>query len=173
MKKKIIARKSIRKRKNITWPVLLVTSFFICFGIAGLGSAVTMPNIAGWYKDLPKPSFSPPNAVFGPVWTVLYFLMAISAFLVSLKGVEKPIVRRALAVFGIQLCLNFLWSLTFFGFQNPGNAFLVIIVLWLTIIWTMIRFWKIQRVASVLLLPYLLWVSFASYLNYSIYLLWR
>ena len=172
MKKKKPARKILPKR-TIAWPVLLITSLFICFGIAGLGSAVTMPGVAGWYKDLPKPSFSPPNAVFGPVWTVLYFLMAISAFLVSLKGVGKPLVKRALAVFGIQLGLNFMWSLTFFGFHNPGNAFAVIIVLWLTIIWTMVRFWFINKTASLLLIPYLLWVSFASYLNFSIYLLWR
>jgi benzodiazapine receptor len=172
MKKKKISKKSSSER-NIPWPILLATSFLICFGIAGLGSAVTMPGVTGWYREIAKPSFNPPNSIFAPVWTVLFFLMAISAFLISIKGLRKSVVRRALAVFGIQLGLNFFWSLTFFGFHNPGNALLVIIVLWLTIAWTMVRFWIVNKTAAVLLIPYLLWVSFAAYLNYSIYLLWR
>ena len=172
MKKKTLSKKSLSDA-NISWPILLITSLLICFGIAGLGSAVTMPGVTGWYSEIAKPSFNPPNWVFAPVWTVLFFLMAISAFLVSLKGIRKMLVRRALAVFGIQLGLNFFWSLTFFSFHNPGNALLVIVVLWLSIIWTMARFWIVDKAAALLLIPYLLWVSFAAYLNYSIYLLWR
>lgn len=172
MKKKKTT-KQILSKKTTPWPILLITSFLICFGVAGLGSIITTPEINGWYRTIPKFSFSPPDAVFGPVWTILYLLMAISAFLVSLKGCEKPIVRRALAVFGIQLGLNLLWSLTFFGFHNPGNALMVVVVLWLTIIWTMVRFWIVRPLASLLLIPYLLWVTFATFLNYNIYMVLR
>jgi len=136
-----------------------------------IGSVFTISSIPTWYTTLQKPSFSPPNWIFGPAWTTLYFLMGVAAFLVWRHGFEKKEVRRALTIFGGQLVLNALWSIIFFGLHNPFWAFIEIIVLWLAILWTIFAFYKISRPAAYLLLPYILWVSFAAYLNYSIWIL--
>jgi tryptophan-rich sensory protein len=140
--------------------------------LAGIvGSVFTVSSIPTWYATLQKPSFSPPNWIFGPVWTTLYFLMGIAVFLVWKKGLERKDVKIALGVFGGQLVLNALWSIIFFGLHNPFWAFVEIIVLWLAILWTMFAFYKISRPAAYLLLSYILWVSFAAYLNYSIWII--
>jgi len=136
-----------------------------------IGSVFTISSIPTWYATLQKPSFSPPNWIFGPAWTTLYFLMGVAAFLVWRHGFEKKEVRRALTIFGGQLVLNALWSIIFFGLHNPFWAFIEIIVLWLAILWTIFAFYKISRATAYLLLPYILWVSFAAYLNYSIWIL--
>jgi tryptophan-rich sensory protein len=119
-----------------------------------------------WYQSLEKPAFNPPSWVFGPVWTVLYVLMGIAAWLVWREGGFPPV----LYVFIAQLALNALWSYLFFGINSPGPAFAEIVVLWILILLTTILFWRIRTAAGVLLLPYLAWVGFASVLNFS---LWR
>jgi tryptophan-rich sensory protein len=148
----------------------VVFSILICQAAGFLGSLATTPSIATWYKTVAKPSFSPPNAVFGPVWITLYLMMSISLFLVWRQWGAAKGVRPALIIFFVQLALNTLWSVLFFGLHQPGWAFLEIVVLWLFILLTMIVFWRLSRAAGLLLLPYLLWVSFASALNFAI---WR
>ncbi len=122
-----------------------------------------------WYEALAKPSWTPPNAVFGPVWTVLYVLMGVAAWLVW-QRVGFSGAPRALGLFGVQLVLNALWSYLFFGLQRPGIACLDITLLWLAILATAIAFWQVRPMAGVLLVPYLCWVGFASALNFE---LWR
>ena len=146
--------------------------------LAGIiGSVFTSPSIAGWYATLVRPALNPPAWVFGPVWTILFALMGIAAFLVwssyakATDGQEKRNIKMALVLFGMQLILNTLWSIIFFGLHSPGGAFVEIIFLWLAILATIIAFAKISRPTIWLLLPYILWVSFAGYLNYSIWML--
>lgn len=156
------------KISNLTKLIIAVA---IC-ELAGIfGSFFTMSEIPAWYSTLVKPTFSPPNWIFGPVWITLYALMGIAAFLIWKKGLERKDVQRALRIFIYQLVLNTLWSIIFFGMHNPGGAFVEIILLWLAIIFTIIYFYKISRVAAYLLVPYLLWVTFAAILNYSIFAL--
>lgn len=139
--------------------------------LAGIiGSIFTAPAISGWYASLAKPELAPPNWVFGPVWITLFVLMGIAAALVWEKGIARKDVRTALAFFGIQLALNAGWSAVFFGLRSPGAAFVEIILLWLAIMATMVSFAKVSRLATWLLLPYILWVSFAGYLTLAI---WR
>ncbi len=133
-----------------------------------IGSYFTTPNIAGWYTELNKPAFNPPNWVFAPAWTTLYILMGVSLFLVWKSTKEKI---SAIVVFGIQFLLNITWSILFFGMQSPELALVNIVLLWIAIIFTIILFGKISKVAAYLLLPYILWVSFAGYLNYTIWIL--
>lgn len=140
--------------------------------LAGIiGSIFTMPSIPTWYAGLVKPALNPPAWIFGPTWTTLYFLMGVAAFLIWRKGLERKDVKIALGIFIGQLVLNSLWSIIFFGLHNPGAAFVEIIFLWLAIIATIITFAKISKSAAWLLMPYILWVSFASYLNYAIWTL--
>jgi translocator protein len=137
---------------------------------AGLiGTIFTTPAIPTWYASLAKPALNPPSAVFGPVWTVLYVLMAISAFIIWKKGLARKDVKIALGVFLGQLALNTLWSIIFFGAKSLGGALIEISVLWLAILGTIVLFWKISKAAGWLLIPYILWVSFAGYLNYMIW----
>lgn len=155
------------KTKNI---VKFIISIIVC-QIAGLiGSVFTMPSIPTWYAALKKPSFSPPNWLFGPVWIVLYVLMGISLYIVWKKRLKNKEIRVGILLFGIQLVLNTLWSIIFFGLQNPMYAFVEIVVLWFAITLTIYHFWKIDKKAAYLLIPYILWVTFASILNFSI---WR
>lgn len=142
--------------------------------LAGIiGSFFTTSSITGWYTTLTKPEFNPPNWIFGPVWTTLYALMGIAAFLIWKKGLDRKDVQRALAIFGIQLVLNLIWSMIFFSLHSPGGAFIEIILLWLAILATIIAFYKISKPAAWLLVPYILWVSFASYLNLMLWILNR
>ncbi|MDD5146028.1 MAG: tryptophan-rich sensory protein [Candidatus Pacebacteria bacterium] len=142
-----------------------------------VGSVFTISSITTWYAALQKPSFNPPNWIFGPAWTALYFLMGIAVFLVwssyakATDGQTQKRIKIAFGIFGGQLVLNALWSIIFFGLHNPFWAFIEIIVLWLAILWTIFAFYKISRPAAYLLLPYILWVSFASILNFSILIL--
>ncbi len=167
--------------------VLIALGFIILCLLAGaFGSIFTIQNISTWYATLNKPSFSPPNWVFGPVWTTLYILMGISAYLIYSKtrtpnpqtpnpqtpnGLNNNEIRLALGVFGIQLILNALWSFLFFGLQSPVLGLVCIVFLWFAIVATIIEFHKISKPAAYLLIPYLLWVSFASFLNYTIWTL--
>ena len=145
--------------------------------------AIAVPQIVGitsglasaqgtrqWYPTLVKPWFNPPSWVFGPVWTVLYLIMGIAAYLVWRKGLEAPGVKKALWLFLIQLGLNGIWSLLFFGMRAPGIAFAEIVILWCAIVATLIAFFRLSKIAGALLVPYWAWVSFAAVLNYW---LWR
>ena len=147
----------------------LVVAIGICFAAAWVGSLYTTPAIPGWYASLQKPTWNPPNWVFGPVWTLLYLMMAFAVWLVwrerSVAG--APL---AIAVFVVQLMLNSLWSIIFFGWKNPGLALVEIFFLWAAIFTTMLLFWRISQPAAWLMWPYLLWVTFAGFLNLSI---WR
>ena len=136
-----------------------------------IGAVFTVSAIPSWYEALAKPELAPPNWVFGPAWTTLYLLMGISALLVWRKGFGLKNVQTALILFGVQLVLNTFWSIIFFGLRAPGAAFVTIILLWVTIFATIIAFSKISRPAAWLLVPYILWVSFAAYLNYSIWVM--
>lgn len=154
----------------------LILSVAVTELIGVLGSVFTVSAIPTWYAGLVKPALNPPSWVFGPAWTTLYALMGIAAFLVwssHAKSSEdkKKQIKIALGIFGLQLFLNAIWSIIFFGLQSPGWALVDIVALWLAIAWTMFVFYKISKLAMYLLVPYLLWVSFASYLNYSIWVL--
>jgi len=143
---------------------------FITFLAAFIGSFFTAKSIPNWYQFLNKPVFAPPNWLFGPAWTLLYLLMTIAAFLVWQKRKEVK-TKRALTLYFVQLTLNALWSVIFFGFQNLGLAFLEIVILWLFILSTFFNFYKIRKTAGFLFLPYLCWVTFAAILNLSVWLL--
>lgn len=145
----------------------LLFAVILCEGVGVIGSFFTTPSIGSWYATLAKPSFNPPNWIFGPVWTLLFFLMGVSLFLIWSSG--KPI-KTAILIFFQQLALNVLWSAIFFGLHNPLLAFVEIIVLWVAILLTIFYFAKISKIAAWLLVPYILWVSFAAFLNFSI---WR
>lgn len=124
-----------------------------------------------WYATLNKPFFTPPAWLFGPAWTVLYVLIAVSAYLIWKKGFQKRNVRAALKIFAVQLVLNLSWSPIFFGAKNVLLALLIIVVMWVFIFKTIKAFAKIDKTASYLLYPYLLWVSFAAILNFSVWVL--
>ena len=147
----------------------LVIFLAVCFAAAGIGGAVTTPKIANWYATLAKPSWNPPNWIFGPVWSALHFCMAVAAWLVwrqgGFSGATLP-----LALFGVQLGLNVLWSCLFFGLQSPGLAFVDVLLLWAAIAATMVTLWQRSVIAGILFVPYLAWVTFASVLNFTI---WR
>lgn len=140
----------------------------VCFAAAAIGAAFTSPNVPGWYANLNKPSWTPPSWVFGPVWSLLYLLMGISAWQVWRRtGLRAAIVP--LVLFGIQLLLNAAWSGLFFGLRSPGAALIDIVLLWCAILATVITFWRRSAPAGWLMLPYLAWVSFAVALNLAIW----
>jgi benzodiazapine receptor len=156
-------------RNNPAWQALALGLFYLlCFLAAGLGSLFTMVSLGSWYAGLAKPSWNPPSWIFGPVWTVLYAMMAVAGWLVWRRGGSQS--RIALRWFAIQLALNVGWSAVFFGLQLPGVAFVEILALWVAIATTLVTSWKVSRAAGILLAPYLLWVSFAAVLNFAI---WR
>jgi benzodiazapine receptor len=155
--------------KGINIPVLI--GFILGCELAGIiGSVFTVRSVQTWYTTLQKPSFNPPSWLFGPVWTVLYLLMGIAAYLVWTRGWSASGVKTALAVFVVQLILNSIWSILFFGMRLPRWAFVEILFLWAAIAVTIFMFSKLSQAAALLLVPYILWVSFASVLNYF---LWR
>lgn len=142
--------------------------------LAGVaGALLSVQAIPNWYNGLVKPAFNPPSWVFGPAWTVFYLLMGIALFFVWEKGVGRKISKTVYTIFGIQLFLNAIWSIIFFGFQNPFWALIDLVSMWLVIAGTIILFYRISKPAAYLLVPYILWVSFAGYLNYSIWQLNR
>lgn len=144
----------------------LVAFLALCFGAAWIGSQF---EPGAWYQELDKPSWNPPAWVFAPVWSLLYLMMAVAGWLVWRERGRKA-VRLALALFVLQLALNAAWSWLFFGLNRPDLAFVEIVVLWLAILATAARFWRVRRAAGALLLPYLAWVGFAGVLNF---VLWR
>ena len=149
-----------------------VLKLAITIGISELAGRIgAFSRSSEWYQAVDKPVVNPPNGVFGPVWILLYALMGVSAFLIWKQGMGQKKVKIALGVFGIQLFLNAIWSIIFFGFNNPGRALVDIVLLWVAIVFTMVVFYKISKSATYLLIPYILWVSFATYLNFAIWLL--
>ncbi|NWG03906.1 MAG: tryptophan-rich sensory protein [Syntrophaceae bacterium] len=150
----------------------LVASVLLCQLAGFLGSLFTTPAIPTWYQTLNKPFFTPPNWIFSPVWISLFVLMGISLFFVWRRS-DHPQFKPALIFFFIQLILNTLWSIAFFGLKSPLLGLVDIILLWIAILLTVVHFLKISKLAGVLLIPYLLWVSFASLLNFSLWILNR
>lgn len=149
--------------------VKITILLIICLGIGYASSLVTQNGIETWYPTLEKPSFNPPNWLFGPVWTALYICIAIAGGIIWDKIDTNPVAKKAMLFFIIQLVLNTLWSFLFFGLKNPLIALLEIILLLLMIYETYMLFGKINKTASYLFIPYLLWVSFALFLNASIW----
>ena len=149
----------------------LILSLVICQLAGFIGAIFTMDSIPTWYAALNKPSFNPPNNVFGPVWTILYVMMGISMFLIWKEGLKNKDVKNAFIFFIIQLILNSLWSVVFFGAHSVFGGLIIIVLLWLAVLYCIISFRKISRVASILLIPYLLWITFATLLNYYILIL--
>jgi translocator protein len=150
--------------------VKLIISLIACFAAAGIGGIFTAKTIPTWYPTLKKPRYTPPNQVFGPVWTILYILMAISVFLVWQKGLSTEGVITPFILFWVQLFFNVLWSIIFFGMKSRGGGVIVIIVLWLLILATIVTSFQVSLWAGILLVPYIVWVSIATYLNVGI---WR
>ncbi len=139
-----------------------------CELVGLLGTPFTISAIPTWYANLNKPFFAPPNWIFGPVWTILYFLMGVSLYLIWKQGWQKKKVKTALVFFILQLVFNFAWSPIFFGLRAPVLGLIVIAMMWICIVLTMIKFYPLSRLAFYILIPYLLWVSFASLLNAGI-----
>jgi len=151
--------------------VKMIICVVICELIGISSGWATASSISEWYVTLEKPFFNPPNWIFAPVWTLLYALMGIAAALVWDKGIQRSDVKAALGVFAIQLLLNAGWSLIFFGMRNPALALVEILLLLVVLFITIRMFWRIRNRAGALLLPYLIWVSFATILNGSIWYL--
>lgn len=155
--------------RNASDVVKLVAAILICQAAGGIGAIATASSVSGWYSTLNKPSFNPPNWVFGPVWTTLYTMMGIAVWMVWNKGISNPTVRMAVILFAIQLVLNSLWTFIFFYFHLTGWAFVEIIILLAAILLTTIWFFRISTASGILMLPYIAWVSFASVLNFSLW----
>ncbi len=149
----------------------LVGAIALCQLAGILGSLATMPNIPTWYASLNKPFFSPPNWVFAPVWITLYALMGIALYLVWNKGIQNKDVKAGVMLFGGQLALNAAWSFLFFGMHSPLLGLAGIIPLWALIVLTIRKFYPVSKLAAYLMVPYLLWVSFATILNLSLWML--
>lgn len=151
----------------------LLVAVAIPLAVGGLGSIPTFSSIPTWYRGLTKPAWTPPDQIFGPVWTLLYVLMGVSAWLVSRPGLERRNVRAAVGLFGGQLALNALWSPIFFGLRAPGLALADILLLWGVLVATVVAFFRVRSVAGLLLLPYLLWTTYATTLNAGVWWLNR
>ena len=149
--------------------IRLVITILICQMAGIIGSVFTISSIPTWYASLNKPWFSPPNWLFGPVWITLFTLMGISLYLMWNRGLKS--VKIPLTLFGVQLILNTVWSFLFFGLESPFIAFIEIIILWISIALTIISFYRISKKAGLILLPYIIWVSIATALNYYIWIL--
>lgn len=147
----------------------LIISLLAPLAAGFIGSFFTASSITSWYAGLEKPSFNPPNFIFGPVWTTLYILMGVSVYLVWQSQTKTSSTRNVRWLFWVHLVLNASWSLVFFGLENPLAALFVIIALWGMIVLLIIQFWRISKLASLLLVPYLCWVSFATVLNFAIW----
>ncbi len=162
---------TMAKSERVKDIIRLIVSIVVCQGAGLIGSIATSRSVSTWYLTLQKPPFTPPNWLFAPAWTTLYLLMAIAAFLVWRTGLDKSSTRTALIIFLVQLVLNALWSFAFFGLQSPLYGVIVILALWLAILFTILKFFPISKAAGILLIPYILWVSFAAVLNISVLLL--
>ena len=154
---------------------LLVLCIMICQATGFIGSYFTNMSVSTWYSTLIRPPFTPPGWVIGIVWFILFILMGIALFFVWRNNLRlnNALIRNAIIVFGAQLVFNILWSAAFFGLQSPEAGLAVISILWVLVMATIVMFWRVSREAALLLVPYILWVSFAAFLNYNIWLLNR
>lgn len=148
-----------------------ILNVIICQLIGIIGSTFTRSSVPTWYAGLNKPDFNPPNWIFAPVWFTLYFMMGTSSYLIWIKGIENKSVKISLIIFLFQLILNALWTYFFFGLHSPFYAFIDIIALWIVILLVSLNFYRHSKTAGLLLIPYILWVSFAGVLNYYILVL--
>jgi translocator protein len=151
--------------------IRFVISLLACLAAGGIGSLFTFKAIPTWYRGLQKPAFTPPNQAFGPVWTALYVLMAVSVFLIWQPGLSSGNSLLAFTLFWVQLVFNALWSVVFFGLKSKGGGVIIIILLWLLILATIVASFRVSGWAGALLVPYIIWVSIASYLNIGVWLL--
>lgn len=156
---------------KIPFSLKVIISLVICELAGIIGSIFTTPAIGEWYSNLIRPTFAPPNWIFAPVWTILFALMGLALALVWDKGLERKEVRLAVELFSVQLALNILWSVIFFGLHSLIGSLIEILVLLLFILITTKSFSKVSRPAAYLMLPYILWVSFAVCLNYAFWVL--
>lgn len=152
-------------------PVAFVINIAIPLAVGATGAFFTASSVKTWYTTLNKPSFNPPNTIFAPVWTTLYIIMGISAYLIWQKRHTIKHFPRTIAIYAIQLILNLLWSFIFFYAHQIGVALFEIIVLLLVVITNALTFYKIDKLAGLLFIPYILWVSFATVLTYNIFIL--
>jgi len=152
--------------------LLFLFCIALTLSVGAISGIATKDGINQWFYELKKPIFNPPNTVFGPVWTLLYFLMGVSFYFI-LRQNPSPLRTKAIVIFGIQLVLNFTWSFLFFKYQLLGIAFIEIIAIWLSIIFMIASFYPVHKKAAFLQIPYLLWVSFATLLNGSLWFLNR
>jgi tryptophan-rich sensory protein len=148
----------------------LVAFIIGCLVVSGIGGIITATSVGSWYLSIEKPPFNPPNWVFAPVWTTIYIFMAVAGWRVWRSGHDARR-HRALIVFGVQLGLNLAWSFLFFGLQRIDLAMVEIFILLIAIVATTMLFWRIDRLAGGLFVPYVLWVSFATLLNGSLWVL--
>lgn len=150
--------------------IKLIFCILLTVAVGAISGIATSGSVNDWFVGINKPTFNPPNYLFGPVWTVLYILMGVSLFMI-LQSQNNDLRKKAITIFCIQLVLNFCWSFIFFKFHLIGLAFVEIILIWVSIIWMILTFSKINKTAAYLQIPYLLWVSFASVLNGAIWYL--
>ncbi len=150
-------------------PVPLLVSLAVSLAAGAIGSYFTAPALRGWYSALDKPFFNPPNWVFAPVWTFLYLTIGVALYLVWVAPAKDK--QGAIGLFGLQLVLNALWPVLFFGLRSPGLGAIGIMGLWIAVFFTIRRFYRINILAGWVLVPYMLWISFAAVLNLSIFLL--
>lgn len=158
-------------RATLTQLGKVLTAIFVCEAVGLVAGLATRSSVDTWYPTLVKPSFTPPDWVFAPTWVLLYGLMGVAAFLIWRCGPQRVRVRRGLTAFAIQLVLNGGWSFAFFGARSPSLGLVVIIFLWLVLAWTVRQFFRIRRAAGWLLVPYIVWVSYALALNAGIWML--
>lgn len=149
--------------------IKFIASILLCQMAGIIGVGFTTSALPLWYNALNKPFFNPPPWVFGPVWTILYIMMSLALFVIWTKETQSPKKQKALLIFFLQLFLNAMWSPIFFGLQSPFLGLIIIGFLWISILLTMIHFYKLSKAATWLLIPYFLWVSFAAVLNFSIW----
>ncbi|MEI7463450.1 MAG: TspO/MBR family protein [Candidatus Taylorbacteria bacterium] len=157
--------------KKMMYIPMLIFAVIICELAGIVSSYFSKPSLDSWYQTLVQPDIAPPSWIFAPVWTALFALMGIALFFVWKSNADKASKKTAIQVFSAQLLLNIMWSILFFGLQSPRGALVEILSLWLIIVATMIAFFRISRTTMYLLIPYILWVSFAAYLNFSIWIL--
>lgn len=170
LSKSLYSLKTKKQTMKLKKPHYLIFSILICQLAGIIGGLFTSSSVNSWYKELVKPSFNPPSWVFSPVWITLYLLMGVSLYLIWIKKKNKQ-KNTALTWFYIQLGLNILWSILFFGLKQPLLAFVEIIVLDFAILMTMIKSYRLSKTACYLMLPYILWVSFAAVLNFMLFYL--
>ena len=165
-------------KEKLPWNLMLLKIFrlilcvFSVVMIGSIGAFFTTPVISTWYKTLNKPAFNPPNALFGPAWTILFILIGISLFFILESGLKnKKMPGKAILIFTIQMILNVFWSISFFGLKSPLLGFIDILLLDAAVIYMIIEYYKIRKEAAYLLIPYALWILFATILNFSILIL--